>query len=376
MRASRVLRTVSNARTFRAPTATARLSGNNGRSSSTLWFVASTHQRPLSEIAARYNGFTLGAFLASMRDKYTAPRYREFRQRVLDFLDEVQVKARLPLTQAAYQETADSTLSTVLAQVKSVSNSLYDFTGLGTMAVLQASTAAALTTEQVRILRERWRPVLERSGIRPEAYDEWLDALPKTQSRVTADQVLSPAALLLTYGLEVVKPDNDTCFIAMPFQSPFLEHFTALYRPALALINMQAVRAWGGLSSEEYYMSLQTIISRSGAMLAELATGNPNVYNEIGIAHGTLRPVFLVCRAPGEDVPSNIGHLPVCVYDDRNRRWQVRERRRLAEYMVWVLQEFERRYAPAYRQFLAENLEPRMGATSDEAVKGHSGSSR
>src|SRR3954454_19739361 len=159
MRASRVLRTVSKARTFRAPTATARLPGKKGRSSSTLWFVASTHRRPLSEIAARYNGFTLGAFLASMRDKYTAPRYGEFRQRVLDFLDEVQVKARLPLTQAAYQETADSTLSALLAQVKSVSNSLYDFTGLGTMAVLQASTAAALTSEQVRILRERWRPV-------------------------------------------------------------------------------------------------------------------------------------------------------------------------------------------------------------------------
>jgi hypothetical protein len=338
--------------------------------------VASTHRRPLSEISARYNGFTLGAFLASMRDKYTARRYREFRRRVLDFLDELQVKAQLPLTQAAYQKTADSTLSSVLAQVKSVSNSLYDFTGLGAMAVLQASTAAGLTSEQVRILRERWRPVLDRSGIRPEAYDEWLDSLPKSQHKVTADQVLSPAALLLTYGLEVVKPDNDTCFIAMPFQSPFLEHFAALYRPALAQINMQAVRAWGGLSSEEYYMSLQTVISRSGAMLAELATGNPNVYNEIGIAHGTLRPVFLVCRAPGEDVPSNIGHLPVCVYDDRSRPWRARERRRLAEYMVWVLQEFERRYAPAYRMFLAENLAPRIGAVSEGAAADHfSGSS-
>jgi hypothetical protein len=122
---------------------------------------------------------------------------------------------------------------------------------------------------------------------------------------------------------------------------------------------MQAVRAWGGLSSEEYYLSLLTVISRSGAMLAELGSGNPNVYNEIGIGHGTLRPVFLVCRAPGEEVPSNIGHIPVCVYDDGKARWQARERQRLAEYMVWMLQEFERRYAPAYRQFLAENMEPR-----------------
>jgi hypothetical protein len=137
---------------------------------------------------------------------------------------------------------------------------------------------------------------------------------------------------------------------------------------ALASIGMQAVRAWGGLSSEEYYLSLLMLISRSGAMLAELATGNPNVYNEIGIAHGTLRPVFLVCRAPGEKVPSNIGHIPVCVYDDRTTRWRSKERRRLAEYMRWILLEFERRYAPAYRQFLAEQLEPRNTPTSTPPV--------
>jgi hypothetical protein len=319
----------------------------------------------LSELSARYNGFTLGAFLASMRDSYAARRYPEFRRRVLDFLDEVQIKVPIPTTQRAFGKVADATLDSVLGQAKTVSSVLYDFVGLGAMAVLHASNAPLVTAERAKILRDRWLPVLERHGIPASAYDEWLGALPTGGGIVTADDVLTPAALLLAYGLEVLKPDNDTCFIAMPFRAPYLDHFNELYRPALATIGMQAVRAWGGLSSEEYYLSLLMLISRSGAMLAELATGNPNVYNEIGIAHGTLRPVFLVCRAPGEDVPSNIGHIPVCLYHDRTPRWQSRERRRLADYMRWMLVEFERRYAPAYRQFLAERiLEPRRSPTS------------
>jgi hypothetical protein len=51
-------------------------------------------------------------------------------------------------------------------------------------------------------------------------------------------------------------------------------------------------RAWGGLSSEEYYILLLTLITRSGCMLAELSTLNLNVINEVGVAHGNGRPVY------------------------------------------------------------------------------------
>lgn len=334
--------------------------------------IPDRRRRPLSELSARYNGFTLGVFLASMRDPYVAGRYPEFRRRVVDFLEEAGIRAPIARTQRAFVRQADATLAAVLAQAKGVSGVLRDFVGLGTMAVMYASNIRIMAADQASILRDRWVPVLQRHQVPESAYDEWLAALPRHAGVLTADDVLTPAALLLAYALEEVKPDNDTCFVAMPFRSPYLEHFNRFYRRALDDINMQAVRAWGGLSSEEYYLSLQMLISRSGAMLAELATGNPNVYNEIGIAHGTLRPVFLVCRAPAEEVPSNIGHLPVCVYDDRRPRWQTKERARLAEYMVWVLQEFERRYAPAYRQFLSENLEPRQAATERTRRRPHS----
>jgi len=320
----------------------------------------------LTALSARYNGFTLGAFLASMRDPYTARRYREFRRRVLDFLDEIGVEAAIPASQRAFATVAEDMLTAVLAQVRPISPVLHDFVGLGAMAVMHASSMAFVTPDQARILRARWVPVLDRHGVPGSAYDEWLATLPSGQGIVTADQVLTPAALLLALSLETVKPDNDTCFVAMPFQQPYLGHFNELYRPALARIGFQAVRAWGGLSSEEYYLSLLTLISRSGAMLAELGTRNPNVINEIGIAHGTLRPVFLVCRAPAARVPSNIGHFPVLVYDDRPARWRSKERRRLVVYMRSMLADFERRYAPAYRQFLDENLVPRGEQPSGE----------
>jgi hypothetical protein len=320
--------------------------------------MAGATARTLSKLSARYNGFTLGAFLASMRDPYTSRRYSAFRRRVLEFLSEVDITVRIPRTQHAFSRVADDVLNDVLRQTRSLSSTLYDFIGLGAMAVMYASSRPLMRTSQARALRERWVPVLERHAIRSSAYDEWLHALPKT-TRTTADDVLTPAALLLAYALEPLKPDNDTCFVAMPFSAPYLDYFYSLYRPALARLGMQPVRAWGGLSSEEYYLSLMTLISRSGAMLAELSTSNPNVFNEIGLAHGSLRVVFLICRRPGERVPSNLGHIPVFLYDDSKPEWPRTESRKLAKYMRWMLSEFERRYAPAYRQFLTENLTPR-----------------
>lgn len=153
--------------------------------------------RPLAELSARYNGFTLGVFLTSMRDSYTERRYLEFRRRVLDFLDEVKIKVPIARTQSAFVGEADATLTAVLTQAKGVSSMLYDSIGLGAMAVLYASNARLVTVERAKILRERWVPVLERHRIPASAYDEWLEVLPKGDGVVTAEDVLTPAALLL-----------------------------------------------------------------------------------------------------------------------------------------------------------------------------------
>ena len=117
--------------------------------------------RTLSELSARYNGFTLGAFLASMRDPYTSRRYSAFRRRVLEFLSEIEVTVSIPRTQRTFNRAGDAVLSEALRQTRTRSSTLYDFVGLGAMAVMYASNRPLMKTNQARILRERWLPVLE-----------------------------------------------------------------------------------------------------------------------------------------------------------------------------------------------------------------------
>ena len=203
-----------------------------------------------------------------------------------------------------------------------------------------------------------------RSGIPPSAYDEWLEALPTGRGTVTADDVLTPAALLLAYGLEPLKPDNDTCFVAMPFRAPFLDHFDQLYRPALATIGMQSVRAWGGLSSEEYHLSLLTLIPigrdargarhRQSERLqrdrdrprdaASRVPRLPRARRKRAVEHrphpgGRVRRPDAAMAIEGAAAACGIHAM-----DARGIRTQVS--------------------APAYRQFLAEQLAPRTRPTS------------
>ncbi len=108
---------------------------------------------------------------------------------------------------------------------------------------------------------------------------------------------------------------------------------------------MRAIRAWGGLSSEEYYLFLLTLISRSGAVLAELTTLNLNVINEVGIAHGIPKVVFLIGRKPLPHVPSNIAHLPIHMYRTDGADWLPRATAKCAAYIEWMREDFDARCA-------------------------------
>src|SRR5205823_12410313 len=96
---------------------------------------------------------------------------------------------------------------------------------------------------------------------------------------------LSPALDLLRKTIEPLPVEPATCFVAMPFARPYAGYFGRFYRPLLRELDQFALRAWGGLSGEEYVDLMLATIRRSGHLLADLSTLNPNVIYEIGRAH-------------------------------------------------------------------------------------------
>jgi hypothetical protein len=296
-----------------------------------------------SPLYSRYNGFTLGVFLTTARFPFARRRFPIHRARIQEFLNESELDVSLPLTHAELGRTFDGVQAQLLAAARERSDTLRDFIGLGMMAALHGFSGALVTDSHRGSLLERWTSVLARHGIEPGVYEQWLDELPRHEGPLMAEDVLTPASVLLTATLEPLSPEPDTCFVAMPFEPPFTTYYPNFYRPALAAAGLRAIRAWGGLSSEEYYILLLTLITRSGCMLAELSTLNLNVINEVGVAHGNGRPVFLIGNRSVTGIPSNIAHFPSLIYTRRGRHWMPTATDELTRYVSWMRAEFTRR---------------------------------
>ncbi len=289
-----------------------------------------------SPLYCRFNGFALGAFLAGASLEFAGPRFGAMRRRVHEFLSEVGVEARLPSRHAIYCAGYGGQFETVRAQVHARSELLHDFTAIGAMAVLYAANAALATREQKRVLRNRWVPVLVRYQVDPDAYERFVRDIGRAAPGRDASTLLSHAFGLVTELIQPLEAEADTCFVAMPFRRPFVDYFGSYYRPALARAGFRAIRAWGGISSEEYYPFVGTLISRCGAVFAELGSLNLNVINEIGLAHGANRQTFLVTPRQSRDPPSNIAQLPIFQYSDQGPGWQGRDVPRLARFIRWT----------------------------------------
>jgi hypothetical protein len=292
--------------------------------------------RLYSPVYCRFNGFALGAFLAGSSLPFAEPRFAAMRRRVHEFLAEIGVRSKLPSRHAAYRAGYAELFDMLRQQVRARSELLHDFMGIGAMTVLYAASGTLATRRQRQVLRERWIAVLVRHQLDARIYERFVRGIGKSAPTRDASTLLSHAFGLVTELIEPLEAEADTCFVAMPFRRPFVDYFSSYYRPALARAGFRAIRAWGGISSEEYYPFVGTLISRCAAVLAELATLNLNVINEIGLAHGANRPTFLVMRKQSRDPPSNIARLPIFQYSADRSGWQSRDAPRLARFIGWA----------------------------------------
>jgi len=281
--------------------------------------VAAKNVQPFSPMHDRYNGFTLGTFasIACHRTSLTEARMRFLRQRVDEFLAEIQAPPLDWQTRGSF--VTPDILERLVSTAAARSRTLGDFTALGAMAAGAVVNASLLTRAVRRTLFQKLVAVLERYDVPRLEFERWFRSVTARSGPLDLSMVLSTASVLLAVILEAVRTERDTCFVALPFRRPFLDLYVTLYRPALRRAGFRSIRAWGGVSTEEYAMSLLTLISRSGALLADVSTSNVNVIHEVGLAHGMVRPTFLLARKSTATIPSNLSHLPIIMYAQRQR---------------------------------------------------------
>ncbi len=119
----------------------------------------------------------------------------------------------------------------------------------------------------------------------------------------------------------------------MPFGDFFDKYYANVYEAAITEAGLAAVRADGIFSAGQVIDQIWEQIKRAKVLLAELTDKNTNVFYELGLAHAAGKPVVLVA-ARVDDVPFDLRHLRVIVYDQRNPFWGEELKARITEFLI------------------------------------------
>ncbi len=105
-------------------------------------------------------------------------------------------------------------------------------------------------------------------------------------------------------------------FVLMPFETEFNQIYSQLIKPALEDEGFEVLRADSTLDQQNILRTIVHNIDIADLVIAELTTSNPNVFYELGIAHGLKKSVVLLSQELGE-VPFDLRSYKIVTYSTR-----------------------------------------------------------
>lgn len=140
----------------------------------------------------------------------------------------------------------------------------------------------------------------------------------------------------------------DTCFVMMPFGEWFDRYYQEIYVPAIKEAGFEPVRADELFTTGSVVEQIWEQIEKSKLLLADLSGKNPNVFYELGLSHAARKPVVFTA-AEVEDVPFDLRHLRVIIYDVREPEWSIRLRKSVTDYLRNATKEPEKSIPHPFR---------------------------
>jgi len=132
-----------------------------------------------------------------------------------------------------------------------------------------------------------------------------------------------------------------SCFVMQPFAGPLGGYFELVYKPAIEQAGLEAVRADAEIFGTGKIMDqIWRGIRAADVLVAELTSKNPNVFYELGLAHALEKPVVLV-SSNQEDVPFDLRHIRVILYDQTDPFWGQKLVNKLADNLASALSDPE-----------------------------------
>jgi len=102
--------------------------------------------------------------------------------------------------------------------------------------------------------------------------------------------------------------DINLCFVLMPFEVAFDPVYEAI-KAGAENAHMQCERADAVRDNQAVIEKIKKSIQRAGLIVADMTDNNPNVFYEIGYAHGLGKECLLITQTPSENAPFDLRHL-------------------------------------------------------------------
>ena len=145
----------------------------------------------------------------------------------------------------------------------------------------------------------------------------------------------------------------DTCFVMMPFGAWFDRYYQEIYVPAIKEAGFEPIRADELFTTGSVVEQIWEQIEKAKLLLADLSGKNPNVFYELGLAHAAIKPVVFTASQV-DDVPFDLRHLRVIIYEIREPEWAARLKQSVTDYLRNASKEPEKSIPHPFRR-LAED---------------------
>ncbi len=117
------------------------------------------------------------------------------------------------------------------------------------------------------------------------------------------------------------------CFVLMPFSEEFDDIYQLGIKSTCNEIKMNCERVDEQIFNHSILQQIYTQIENADILIADLTNQNPNVFYEVGYAHGLKKRVILLTKNI-QDIPFDLKHYPHIIYEDKilNLKRKLKER--------------------------------------------------
>jgi hypothetical protein len=108
-------------------------------------------------------------------------------------------------------------------------------------------------------------------------------------------------------------PAKKRAFVVMPFAPEFTDVYVLGIREVAEQLGMIVERADNIEHNQSIPEVIKTKITQCDVVIADTSLHNPNVFYEVGLAHGIMKETILICRE-AETIPFDLGAINHIVY--------------------------------------------------------------